>query len=59
MLKAALAGLLVFAATAAALRTAEWLYHRLRRTADWSPHWGAWAFAILAGLWSLVANLGR
>ena len=51
--------LLVFAITFIVLRCVEWLYHRLRRTPDWSPHWGSWAFAVLAALYALVSSLGR
>ena len=51
--------LLAFAITFGGLRGAEWLYHRLRRTRDWSPHWGSWLFAILTALYVLVVSLGR
>jgi hypothetical protein len=59
MASAALAGLLVFAAVIISLRIVEWGYHKWRHTSDWSPHWGSWAFAALAGLWTLLTNLGR
>lgn len=41
------------------LRGLEWLYHRLRHTPDWSPHWGTWVFALLAGLYAVIESLGR
>ena len=41
------------------LRSAEWLYHKVRKTPDWSPHWGTWVFAVLSGLWALIEHLGR
>lgn len=49
----------VFTITFVALRGAEWLYHRLRHTADWSPHWGSWLFAVLLGVYAFINNLGR
>jgi hypothetical protein len=51
--------LLVFASAFAALRIIEWLYHRLRHTPDWSPHWGSWLFAVLLAVYALVNDLGR
>ncbi len=59
MLKPALAAALVFVVVFGVLRAAEWLYHRLRRTPDWSPHWGSWLFALLLSLYLLVTDLGR
>jgi hypothetical protein len=56
---ALLTGVAVFGITIAVLRGVEWLYHRLRHTLDWSPHWGSWAFALLAGLFAFVEQLGR
>jgi hypothetical protein len=58
-LEPVLAAALAFATVFGLLRVAEWLYHRLRHTRDWSPHWGSWLFAILAGLYALVNSLGR
>lgn len=52
-------GVSVFALVFIGLRGIEWLYHRLRRTPDWSPHWGSWVFAVLAGLYAVIENLGR
>ncbi len=49
----------VFALVFVGLRAAEWLYHRLRHTADWSPHWGSWLFAVLLAVFAFVSNLGR
>jgi hypothetical protein len=57
--KAALAGLLAFGLTVGLLRLAEWLYHRLRHTPDWSPHWGTWVFAVLAAVYAVASELGR
>jgi hypothetical protein len=54
-----IAGLSVFALVFIGLRAAECLYHRLRRTPDWSPHWGSWLFAVLAGLYAVIDHLGR
>lgn len=58
-LEPVLAAVIVFAGVFVVLRSAEWLYHRLRRTRDWSPHWGSWLFALLAGLYALFNSLGR
>lgn len=41
------------------LRGLEWLYHRLRHSPDWSPHWGSWAFAVLMAVYAFVTNVGR
>jgi len=54
-----LAAAIVFAVTFVGLRAVEWLYHRLRHTPDWSPHWGSWVFAVLLGVYALVTELGR
>lgn len=59
MLEPVLAALAVFALVFIGLRGAEWLYHRLRRTPDWSPHWGSWLFAVLAGIYTCINQLGR
>jgi len=59
MLRAVLAGIVVFALLFATLRGLEWLYHKLRKTKDWSSHWGTWAFALLAGVYAVVSELGR
>lgn len=52
---AALAFIVVFLG----LRLAEYLYHRVRHTLDWSPHWGSWVFAVLVGLYVFASNVGR
>jgi hypothetical protein len=54
-----LVGTATFAVVFTSLRATEWLYHRLRRTPDWSPHWGSWLFAVLAGLYAVIDHLGR
>jgi hypothetical protein len=59
MLRLLVAGFVGFIVTFVVLRLAEWLYHQLRKTPDWSPHWGTWAFAVLAGLYAMVTELGR
>lgn len=59
MLKAALAAAIIFVVVFGALRLVEWGYHRWRHTPDWSPHWGSWLFAVLAGVYVLVTQLGR
>jgi DMSO reductase anchor subunit len=41
------------------LRLIEYVYHRIKKTPDWSPHWGSWAFAVLAGVYGFIANIGR
>lgn len=52
-------GLIVFAVVFLALRGLEALYHRFRRTPDYSAHWGTWVFALLCAVGAVVANLGR
>jgi poly(3-hydroxyalkanoate) synthetase len=59
LLEPVITALAVFTLVFLALRWAEWLYHRLRRTRDWSPHWGSWVFALLVGVYALVQALGR
>jgi hypothetical protein len=54
-----LAALVTFAVVFAVLRAVEWLYHRWRHNADYSPHWGSWLFAVLAAIFMLVNELGR
>ncbi len=54
-----IAAVLAFVAVFVVLRAAEWLYHRLRHTKDWSPHWGSWLFALLAAAFMLINELGR
>ena len=59
MARALLTGFAVFTLAFLGLRGLEWLYHRLRRTPDWSPHWGSWLFAVLLGLYAFFTNVGR
>jgi len=59
MLEPVVVALSVFALVFIGLRGAEWLYHHVRRTPDWSPHWGSWLFAILSGLYAVINQLGR
>jgi TRAP-type mannitol/chloroaromatic compound transport system permease large subunit len=59
MTETILAGAATFALVFVLLRGVEWLYHRLRRTPDWSPHWGSWVFALLSAVYAVVNNLGR
>jgi hypothetical protein len=59
MLEPLLIALVAFALTFAVLRVVEWLYHRLRHTADWSPHWGSWLFAVLLAVYVYVSSFGR
>jgi hypothetical protein len=59
MLEPIVVAVITFVATFLILRAAEWLYHHIRHTADWSPHWGSWLFAVLFALFALVSSLGR
>ena len=59
MLSAVLSAAITFIAVFLGLRLIEALYHRFRHTRDWSPHWGSWVFAVLAGLSIFMSNLGR
>jgi amino acid transporter len=59
MLEAILTAFAVFTLTFVILRAAEWAYHRLRHTPDWSPHWGTWLFAVLLGVYAFVSSVGR
>ena len=59
MIEAVLVGIATFALVFVCLRGTEWLYHRLRRTPDWSPHWGSWVFALLSAVYAVVNNLGQ
>lgn len=59
MLEALVVAVAVFALVFLGLRGLEWLYHRLRHTPDWSPHWGSWLFAVLSGVFAFVNYLGR
>jgi drug/metabolite transporter (DMT)-like permease len=59
MLEALLGAFAVFAATFVALRLIEWGYHHVRKTPDWSPHWGSWLFAVLMGVYAFVMYVGR
>jgi cytochrome bd-type quinol oxidase subunit 2 len=52
-------GATVFIVIFLILRGLELAYHKLRHTPDWSPHWGSWAFAVLAGLYGFLASYGR
>jgi hypothetical protein len=59
MLAAIATATITFVVIFAGLRLAEWLYHRWRRTPDWSPHWGSWVFAVLCGLYVFAVSWGR
>ena len=59
MLKAIGAGALVFVVVFLVLRGIELAYHRMRKTADWSPHWGSWLFALLSAVYIVVSDLGK
>jgi hypothetical protein len=59
VIEPAVSALAVFTLVFLGLRAAEALYHHLRRTRDWSPHWGSWAFALLCAGYALVSALGR
>jgi hypothetical protein len=59
MLSSLLVAFAVFAVTFVGLRVIEWIYHRLRRTPDWSPHWGSWLFAVLLAIYAFVDHVGR
>lgn len=59
MLNAVVAAIAVFVLTFVGLRGLEWLFHRFRRSKDYSPHWGSWLFAILLAAYAAFANLGR
>jgi len=59
MRDAILAAFAVFTLVFLGLRAVEWVYHRLRRTPDWSPHWGSWLFAVLSGIYVFIDQLGR
>jgi hypothetical protein len=59
MLESLLTAFAVFTVTFVGLRAIEWTYHRLRRTPDWSPHWGSWLFAVLLALYAFVSGVGR
>ncbi len=59
MLESLLAAFAYFTLTFFGLRAVEWGYHRLRKTPDWSPHWGSWLFAVLVGIYAFVHYAGR
>lgn len=59
MYNAVFAAIMVFILVYGGMRLAEKLYHRVRLTPDWSPHWGSWLFAVLLGVYVLVTELGR
>lgn len=59
MLKPVLAAVIGFIVVFGLLRGGELLYHRLKKTPDWSPHWGTWAFAILFAVYAAITELGR
>ncbi|HUD11569.1 MAG TPA: hypothetical protein VMS08_04090, partial [Candidatus Saccharimonadia bacterium] len=59
MLEPVIVAAVTFILTFVTLRAVEWLYHKIRRSKDWSPHWGSWLFAILFALFALISSLGR
>lgn len=59
MRSAIAAALVVFVVVFAILSFIEWLFHRLRHNPDTSYRWGVWLFAILAGLYIFINNLGH
>ena len=59
MLNSILIAVINFFIVYGVIRLVEYGYHRIRRTTDWSPHWGSWAFSLLVGLYVLVTDLGR
>ena len=59
MLESLGVGALVFVIVFLGLRCLEAGYHHWRHTPDWSPHWGSWVFAVLAGLYGFLAYYGR
>ena len=59
MTNAALAGATFFLSVYFGLRLIEYFYHRIKHTPDWSPHWGSWVFAVLAGIYGFIADFGR
>ena len=59
MLEPVITAIITFVVTFLVLRAVEWLYHKILKTKDWSPHWGSWLFAILFALFALVSSLGR
>lgn len=59
MYKSVIAATLCFVVVFGCLRLIEWLYHRVRHTPDWSPHWGSWLFALLISIYVLVNDIGR
>ena len=59
MLESLLGAFAAFTLTFIILRASEWGYHHLRKTPDWSPHWGSWLFAVLMGIYAFVQFAGR
>lgn len=59
MAKAAVIGLITFAATFIVAMAAEKLLHKVAHNPDRNYRWGVWVFAILAGAWAAFTNLGR
>ncbi|MDF2461143.1 MAG: hypothetical protein K0S68_546 [Candidatus Saccharibacteria bacterium] len=59
MLEALLAAFVAFTVTFVGLRLVEAGYHLVRRSPDWSPHWGSWLFAVLVGIYTFVMYYGR
>lgn len=59
MAKAAFIGVIVFAATFVVVMAAEKLLHKVAHNPGRSYRWGVWVFAVLAGVWAAVTNLGR
>jgi hypothetical protein len=59
LVQSLLIALATFTLTYVVLRGAEWLYHRMKHTRDWSPHWGSWLFAVLTGIYFFISYAGR
>ena len=59
MLEATVVGAVTFVVIFVVLRLLEFGYHKFRHMTDWSPHWGSWAFAVLAGLFTFASSWGR
>lgn len=59
MLSAIIAGAITFVIVFGLLRLVEYGFHRLRHNTDWSPHWGSWVFAVLAGVYVFASSWGR
>jgi hypothetical protein len=59
MIASLLLAFAVFILVFVGLRGVEWLYHKWRRTRDWSPHWGSWLFAVLMAVYTFITYAGR